>query len=871
MRHWMLVLLMAAIVAAAAWTLIGRGRSGTLPDPWRAVPGSAAVVIEVGDPLTAWDRWSHTARLWTLISSTRKAAAIDRVIDRLARRAEEDAALRQGLSRATVLFAIAPIGVDGLGTLIIWNTADAAAMERVLAGLNGMDGTGGNGGSAGTVTPDSALGALHCAWRSGLALMASDPSLLDEAMRSLEDGGGVDSLLVEARATLGTGTDAHVVVNGTRLPRLLGSLLKAEAVDALEIPHGWTALDLRVRPDALLCSGVLFPEGGPPAAGPGGRALLPPQPSRLIPREAAMVRSFAIGDAARWIEDRGLQQDPVAGQLISWVNGPVLLATAAKEDGSPRTWVVLQGDDPIGMQRALASLCPPEGCDTLHHRGLRLVRAELADGMARSYGAEFAMPDPVWYTVIADKAVFAGDPGDLRAAIDAWLDGRAQADDLSIAGLMEQGGAAAHTTWCALPGSILLLRGALREEHARALDPSAPPWRGRGGITLQCTPGAQGRTFVSLGIEHLADAPSPEGGRAIWTATLPAPLARKPDLTRDHATGLRDVLVQDRDHAIHLFSSAGQVRWSRALDGPIMGEVHQVDRYRNGKLQLLLNTGTRVHMIDRNGRNVEGFPIELKEKATAPMAVFDYENTHDYRMVIPTGEGLVLNLGVDGRSVEGWDPPRLPHPASEAVHHLRIRGKDHLLVIDGAGGMHVWDRRGKVRYKPVGMLGGLRTVVEVRSALEIGSVEIAWLDTAGVLMRTRLDGTAQRVAMPLRAVGYALPAEGPGGRVWIAASRDSLAVVNAAGSAMLLKAFDTPVTAPPMFFDMGAERAIGIACASAARLHLISFDGAELAGSPFTGSEPFRIGDLDLDGRWEVIRGGDRTLVVHHLEGSGIP
>ena len=46
------------------------------------------------------------------------------------------------------------------------------------------------------------------------------------------------------------------------------------------------------------------------------------------------------------------------------------------------------------------------------------------------------------------------------------------------------------------------------------------------------------------------------------------------------------------------------------------GDVHQIDLYKNGKLQLLFNTQSKLHLIDRNGNNVEQFPIGLVAKAT---------------------------------------------------------------------------------------------------------------------------------------------------------------------------------------------------------------------------------------------------------------
>ena len=106
-----------------------------------------------------------------------------------------------------------------------------------------------------------------------------------------------------------------------------------------------------------------------------------------------------------------------------------------------------------------------------------------------------------------------------------------------------------------------------------------------------------------------------------------------------------------------------------------MGAVHQVDRFQNGKLQLLFNTTTRCYLIDRNGVDVSGFPYELGSPAPVPLSVFDYDGQRDYRVLIPTADGRILNLTLDGTPVKGWDPPKMGSTAIEVVHHLRVRNK----------------------------------------------------------------------------------------------------------------------------------------------------------------------------------------------------
>ena len=40
----------------------------------------------------------------------------------------------------------------------------------------------------------------------------------------------------------------------------------------------------------------------------------------------------------------------------------------------------------------------------------------------------------------------------------------------------------------------------------------------------------------------------------------------------------------------------------------IIGDISTIDMYSNNKYQALFNTRYKLHIIDRNGKHVDGFP-----------------------------------------------------------------------------------------------------------------------------------------------------------------------------------------------------------------------------------------------------------------------
>lgn len=91
-----------------------------------------------------------------------------------------------------------------------------------------------------------------------------------------------------------------------------------------------------------------------------------------------------------------------------------------------------------------------------------------------------------------------------------------------------------------------------------------------------------------------------------------APVA-KPSLPQDFKvtnckTNKQNTLRQNKDNSLELIDESGKILWSIPFPGTVCGTVGEVDFYNNKKIQFLLCDGSSLHLIDRLGREVEGFP-----------------------------------------------------------------------------------------------------------------------------------------------------------------------------------------------------------------------------------------------------------------------
>jgi hypothetical protein len=185
-----------------------------------------------------------------------------------------------------------------------------------------------------------------------------------------------------------------------------------------------------------------------------------------------------------------------------------------------------------------------------------------------------------------------------------------------------------------------------------------------------------------LNTEEKADEPMPAGERT-WTVM-------------NHNTREKETL-RNSDKTLELIGSDGKSLWSIEISGPIIGDVTQIDALRNNKLQLAFTTQSGVYILDRNGKSLPGFPHFTKVPTTSPLLVADYDNTKKYRLIFACGDGLLLNIGVDGNATSGW---RYSNTRSEkiiAVKTQKIASDDVIVTASDQGNIQLLKRTGETK------------------------------------------------------------------------------------------------------------------------------------------------------------------------------
>ncbi|MCK7588951.1 ribonuclease HII [Subsaxibacter sp. CAU 1640] len=179
------------------------------------------------------------------------------------------------------------------------------------------------------------------------------------------------------------------------------------------------------------------------------------------------------------------------------------------------------------------------------------------------------------------------------------------------------------------------------------------------------------------------------------SVTLDNDLLTNPQFVDNHTNNQKEIVVQDIKNNLYLISNDGKVLWKKQLEGKVLGEIEQIDMYKNGRLQLVFATANRVYVLDRNGKDVSPFPLKFNDEITKPLSVFDYDSKRDYRLMVTQGKS-VLMYDAQGKIVTGFTYKKAESTIKTQPKHFRIGRKDYIVFVQGQE-LEILDRVGKTR------------------------------------------------------------------------------------------------------------------------------------------------------------------------------
>lgn len=719
----------------------------------------------------------------------------------------------------------------------------------------------------------------HAASYKGVDLLSQSPRLIEEAIRQLNSKYSLsgDKDFMEALKITNKRDALNVLINYKEVSGFLSVALPHAPINFIDNMGTWAAYDLNVNADNWTLAGVNFNSDSTNSwlscfndNTPGSfdaTTLLPNNTAQAVMISMKYSQKYFVkykeylrrDDRLRLFEPQiqGLDFD-LNEVLYSWGGdefGLISLETSPDAVAQPRIAYVHAEDEEAAKELLNVQA---DKSFVENHRGYIIQKSGNKNLLLLGYGRIFKDMIYPYYTFHNDYVIFGNNLVTLKGYINDLMDGRTISSQESFTSVLDEMPSSGHIrVLYKNPGALGLLRRLVDDTFKEELDQhreglSRIAW---GALQFKVDGDVSySNIYIRHQEEYVAEA------KQLWAVQLSGEVIGQPQLVLNHYTRKNEIVVQDASNALYLIDHGGEILWKRELDGPILGKVTQVDLYRNDKLQLAFNTANSIYILDRNGKDVDGFPASLPQLATAPMAAFDYDHVRNYRFIIPCGN-RVLNFDKDGKQVEGWAFSKTESPIKRQPQHFTVGTRDFIVLRELNGKVHLVSRRGETRIPMEDQLPDTHNDLFLSVGSTTEDTRLITLSEGGQLVSLFLNGTVDSTDMDLES--------NPGEMIY----SNGKYIITQSGKLIVkdeLHPFEIDLDeelSKPLFFIRNEQPYYGVVIPEKDQVWVYNQSGEALPGLPLYGASKFTVGEFGQRGVLNLVVGtSDGNLLNYKLD-----
>ena len=870
-RIWIFTLISANLVLHSC-----KKDSASNADLYSAVPKSSVLVVESRDIGKTLQNLSNTS-MFQLVASLPPLLSFSQELKSLSSSFTEDS-LGQFLKKRTVIMATALSGAEKYGSLFI-APGDADFEKSIGRNFTKRYQVSKKTYSEAEIyhfyKEDKSKNYYVSSYR-GLLLFSTSSFLLEEGIRQINSEFSIkqDPQFSKLYSTSNKKDFANLYINFSEFPDFLKTQLPLGDHDFVTRLGKWAELDVQAYNKELLMSGlVLFPETEAyylqsfqkvRAQETEGQQIVPATSGLWISQTFANAEQYHrnyldyLQRAGRLRKHEQLLEKldfDHSKSLLVWVDTEMGVFTSAGEGGRINYVAYFKHRSEDDARAALDSLA---GDFIEGYRGVIIKKLKYENALPRFYGSLFTDFHYPYFIVTNGFALFTEDLTSMKGIINDIVDGKTLSADEDYKAFSSSIPSESHIKVLAsTPGFLNYAASALEGGDAKILEANFDKLSNFRWAALQLNVDDDA---ALTNFYMLQSTKRKERVTRLWNVELESQAANTPQFLKNYNNAKYDIAVQDKDNRLYLIDYTGKLLWSKNLDGPIMGNITQIDTYKNNKLQMVLNTRETLYVIDRLGRDVENFPVRLKTNATAPVGVFNYDYARNYRIVIPCGKDL-KNYGVDGKEVKGWNFKAGKSDLITKPQHFTVNKKDVIVVLNDDGELLQLNRRGEQRFDAVKDLPKLQIPFFLKEGGSLAKSEMLANGPDGKLYSIVPGGTADNLY---------LDEEYPADHFIYFENRyvfsnDERLMVKSDAQPWFAE-LDGDISARPKVMILGGQFYAAAFSKSAEEIRMYNNKGELIDGFPVYAQGPFDMGSLKQDGAINIVTyTEDGTLVCYRV------
>lgn len=870
----------------------------------RAIPMDAALIVESNSAPKVWNKLSETNVMWEELKITESFAELDSmgtIWDSLYRTNET---LRNIANENGLVISAHMSGANDFDFLLVMafpSRYTSKSVETMFTELTNAKATFQERNYDETVITEVSTGAdqrkFSYTVKDGMLIWSYSSVLIESAIRHLNSDADLNlntGFAKVQRTADKTLADANIYVNYETFPNIVATYLNTETkLQAMPLQSlaNWTEVDLNVLPNGLSMSGFtysndtinqylnIFHRQKPqdieiPTIAPDNTAYMMYSGFSDFPSFYEDYRSYLERNNKLFEYDRDLDatNETCGCDLKEGINGwignemAIVITEPSGDDLAPHTFAIFGTNNIDNAETKLELLLTQialkysSTADLEVYRDHVIKQLRIGKGLSKLLGSSFKNLNDPYYTIIDDYVVMGNSRNAIRDMINTKLDDKTLYRDPNYRIFTEEIASEANVyIYSNIARSPNLYQKVLNPDYAADVEQHIELYRKFEGAAIQLSAYKDQLFLNNIYLKY--NPVYKQTTSALWETQLDTTVSSAPVFMKNHTNNTLDVFIQDERNNIHLIGSNGTPHWSRNVDGPIMGKVHQIDAYNNDKLQFLFNTRNKLYLVDRLGRDVPGWPVALKAPASNGVTVMDYDNNKNYRLLIACMDNQVYNYNRDGQLVEGWQFAGSSSRVKSEIHHFVVANKDYICITDIAGKIYLVDRRGQQRFESLATVTGKsnnKHTIEKGSTIE--NSKIVYTDTLGNIVKLQFDGNLERInlgSFNKEHHFHYVDLDNDGKKEYILLDDMHLMVFNGDRELRFDFAFENTIEyAPTILKGANGAMYIGVTSALSQEVFLFNSQGSIVEGLPLFGSTLMDLGDMNLDGGINLVTAG---------------
>jgi hypothetical protein len=678
-------------------------------DPIVAIPKSAAIIVECQNIREIWSRISETNLVWSDVLAIPEIQKLDRKI----RIVDSLFSTIQGLidivdNKKTVISFHSNGNGSDFFIATVCNESQFILFDKLVNKEIGKVETSELQGEEikSFATEDGLYAYVYI---SPFILFSSSKEVLELSLTQIKNKNSILDLkpFSDLRSTSSNSSALNCYVNFDEFARIAFPYIEKEIADKWqngEVFPNWITFDLSLKSDAFLFSGISTTNsknnllstvlGQSPQ-----QSLIKPN----LPKDIKVLKRVSISDPKRFIIENNsayLEEMEVSCQcepietVSSWLGDEIVYLEHSHYDSNSIKSLLIETKGGENVLSRLTLLGVSDSIvENIHGVNIYPVND---NNLFHMFGGEFILHGDVFFCQMDNYAIFSSRMG-VNKILRQWRKEHAVIQQTIFSSFSDRFMAnfSSNDYYWKCNKLAESLENILKHEYFLKLNSYSDIFKKMGSISWQTSPSGKNYQYHSIALNS---SHGEEGvSNSLWSLKLKSSVIRAPELMKNHRTNTLEVLIQDVENSMHLISATGKIKWSKEIEGAIIGKVKQIDVYGNNKWQMLFNTSSKIHLVDINGNEVKGFPVELKAPATNSVTVLDYEKNKEYRILVACSNKKIYNYNQEGKIIEGWNFNLTESLVVNELQHFVSESKDYILFTDISGNIYMVDRRGGKR------------------------------------------------------------------------------------------------------------------------------------------------------------------------------